>query len=250
MNLSNSSVITINNVIINCDVTWTRTFVSILGVLANSINISVFIHPKLIKETTYKYMLINSINNLVYIFFWLITKLVLDCDLCCTFGVTYSAAVYVIFFIFYLSNCLAVFRISMQVILLFQTYCTLTNRVAKISYKCFVPIAFGFSLILYAQQPFSYSIAKTTTSNGLIVYTPKANQFSNSDIGKLIAIGQTLIRLFLATVVLTILIILNVIEFKKRFNNSVNVGDMGLSAIWRERALSISNARKSKEILE
>lgn len=198
---------------------YARAIVAPVGVLTNFINIVVFMSPKL-RDTCYRYMLTNSITNLIYLTLSFTAIFYVYC-LNCKPPQTYSSAIYTIWFIHFFSSSLAIFRIEVEVILSFQTFCILTKRtwLNKIPYKLILIVLFAFALAIYSQQPFAFSIVRSIYEDGTIVYTPIESEFGNSDIGKSIAIIQTTIRLFLAVIVLTVVNVLNVIEFRQRFKN-------------------------------
>lgn len=205
-----------NPAIVN-GLTWpliVRAFVTPIGVLTNFINICVFLNPRL-NDRRYRYMLASSVTNVLYLSLAFSTIFTTD-DF--KSSLKYSDVVYSIVFD-YTSASLAIFRIFIEVVLSFQTFCKLTNRtyLEKIPYKLILLILFITSLFFYGQIPFAYNIKSEWHNSGYLEYQKEENLFSKSTLGTSITIIQTTIRLFLAVFVLTVLNVINLIEFKKRF---------------------------------
>lgn len=210
---------------------WPKVIICVFGILTNTINIFVFANPKL-SSASYRCMLINSITNLSYLTINLMAVFFYLCNTCQS-STTYFAALFSILVFFYFSSCLAVFRIMIEIVLSLYTYCILTNRAAwieRVALKRLVYVLFVASLIIYGHQPFAYQINQRATrftqgdNDVKVVYTVKASEFGNSVIGKMCAIFQASIRIFLILVVLTFLNLLNLVSFRKRYENRLNNG--------------------------
>lgn len=193
---------------------YARLVVACCGIVTNAINIWVFLNPKL-KDLSYNYMLISSVTNFFYLCISLMTVFFTFC-INCQSSTAYLSTIYSIGFTFYFSSSLAFFRITIEVVLSLNTYCTLTNRnwLNKIPYKRIVFVLFAFALLIYGQQRFSYSIVQIKGPTGY-AYSTQNSVFGDSDIGKFWAIGQSCVRLILAVFVITTLNVLNAIEFRK-----------------------------------
>lgn len=214
--------------------TWTshlRAILCTFGILTNILNMTVFLNTKL-KDPSYKYMLAKSISNVVYLTIAFSVLFFVYCSDCSS-SRSYMAAFYSIGSYLFLASSLQLFRVSIEVFLSLQIYLTLANRNRslsnnnnKLSRKSILAMLFILSLLVYSQQYFAYVIVEShDPDDGLVVYRVKLSEFGRSTVGKTLAITATSLRLFLAIIVLTILNILNVIEFRKRFANR-KVGGM------------------------
>jgi hypothetical protein len=200
---------------------WTQLSELLFGVLTNFANILVFLNPKL-KDTSYTYMLVISITNLSYQGFLFVSTLFNSCVTCATYR-SYFSALYNIAITSYFTSSLAIYRIAIECTLSFHTYCVLTrkNWTSRVSSKLILASLFVASLVIYAQLPFTSSIVSFSTNhNGTTTrFFSQSTDFGRSVLAKTIAIVNTSVRLFLAVIVLTILNVLNVIEFRKRFKS-------------------------------
>jgi hypothetical protein len=193
-------------------------------VLTNSIDISVFLNSRL-KEASYRFMLSTSITNVFYLLLAFPDIYLSDClDL--KSSQTYFAAFFQIAIDTYLTSCLAIFRILVDVTLSLHTFRILINKnwFDQISNKHVLVILFATSLLYFAQEPFAYAILEVVNgpNNTNHVHLALPNDFGNSLTYKWISILQYSNRIFMAVVVLTIVNVLNVFEFKKRFRLKIN----------------------------
>lgn len=201
-----------------------RSIITPCGVLTNFINICIFISPKL-KDISYKYMLVNSITNFFYLVFCFMGLFFSSCiNVNCHSSQTLFATIYTISIINYFTSSLAIFRILIEVTLSLHTYCILTQQkwLTKVSYKLILLILFIISLLFYLEQLFAYSIVTIMSDDDeqrSVVYTSVDNSFGTSALGKSIAVVQFSVRLFLVVVVLTLLNIMNVVQFVRRFGH-------------------------------
>lgn len=197
--------------------TWDLTFRLVvlgIGIVTNIINIAVFVNPRL-KDDSYKYMLTNSVTNFFYLTITFIGVLLYNCTYCPS-SQTYASVVFSIGLIFYVSSCLAIFRIVVEIALSVRTYLILTNKnYERISYRQIIPILFVISMLYYGQQPFIYDIVELRGPSGQVLYGSRTNLFGNSSFAKILVIVQFSVRIFLAVVVLSTVNSLNVFEFKK-----------------------------------
>lgn len=187
-------------------------FICILGVAFNSLNITVFLNPKM-KDPTFKYMLAMSISNLFYNGF-LSYAIALYCSEC-SISKTYGTQVFVIFIDHYLTSCLAIFSNLVEIILSLQRYFILTNNIysKNISYRWAISIIAFISFVFYLPSLFSDKIAET--NNTTIYYTVVPNEFGKSTTAVHIGIAWSVIRIILSSIILSSINILNVIEFRK-----------------------------------
>lgn len=182
------------------------------GLVTNIINVLAFLSPKL-KDTCYKYMLATTLNNLIYLIINVMGILFYYC-LNCSSSQTYFAAVYSIAASLYLSNCTSVMRILLDVTISLRTYFILINKNLEwLSYKIVLVILMCISLLYYAQIPFSYS----PSTVDFVTYSVHSNTFGSSTLNRWLIIGQYIVRMGLAVVVLSIVNVLNLIQFRKRY---------------------------------
>lgn len=193
--------------------------ISLLGIITNFINICVFLNPKL-KDISYNYMLSNSITTFFYLIFLFMDSFFVVC-INCQSSQTYFASIYNILINGYFTSCLAIFRILTDVTLSVRTLQILKNKkwLEKVSYKWILTIWFVFSLIFYAPQVFAYDICAKQSS--IQSYYMVLNNFGRTIYYVIITNIETSIRLFLAVIVLGAVNVLNVVEFKKRFNHGI-----------------------------
>lgn len=189
----------------------------IFGIISNSLNICVFLNPKL-KETNYRYMLADSITNMSYqalLFIGTIFGFFINISS----NQFYFSAFFQISITNYFTSSLAIMRIAIEITLSVQIYCILRNKnwINRVSYKVMLTILGTLCVVIYLFIPFQYNIVQTIAQNGSTQYTPVLNDFGNSSLGKSLAVSVTLFRLFLVSIVLSILNILNAIEFRKRY---------------------------------
>lgn len=199
--------------------------ISLLGILTNFINICIFLNPKL-DETSYRYMLSNSITNLLYLVFIFMATFFVGC-LNCLSSQTYFAEFYRIFINDYFTSCLAIFRILIDITLSVRTLRVLKNKkwLENISYKWILIFWFLFSLIFYVPVAFAYAIysmmSQSPIYGSIQLFYADVNDFGNSLAYVVISNIETSVRLFLAVVVLSTVNVLNVIEFRRRFCHGV-----------------------------
>ena len=197
---------------------YTRMVFAILCILTNIINICVFLNPKL-KDITYKYMLINSITNVIYMALSCSSVLFYYCNECPS-SQTYLSALFSIIFTFYIFDCLKLFHIIIQIIISMRIYLILLNNTHKAnSYKRILTISATLTMAFFIQEPFSFEIFTRRNQFDSIVFHIRANEFGKSVLGRSLVIAQFSTRIFLAVFVLGFINILSVIEFRKRFNH-------------------------------
>lgn len=185
-----------------------------IGIITKLVNIFVFLNPKL-KDITYKYMLVNSITNLIYLVISFAGVFTYNCTYCPS-SQTYPAVIFSIYLIFYVSSCLAIFRILVETAISVRTYLILINRnFNRLNYKQILLTLFIISMVYYFRQPFIYYIIE---SNDQLVYA-SVNQFGNSSFFKSLVLVQFILRIFLAVILLTTINILNVIVFNRRLKS-------------------------------
>ena len=198
--------------------TYCSLVICLFGVLTNLINISVLSNSKL-KDPSYSYLLAKSVVDFIYLSLAFVNQIVNYCFEC-TWSQTYLVNLYGLAIGVYLMPCLVIFRLLIENIVSVYIYLILSNRVRlinRVSYKLAIFLSFTLSVLFYAQRPFSVYIA----SNDDLVYYYKYTEFRLSRAYRIISIIQSLIRISLAVILLSIVNILNLVRFKKRFKSGV-----------------------------
>lgn len=220
MNQTNSS----DNIFVTdnmSSLTWDlyiRMVVAIFGILANIINVFVFLNSEL-KHITYKYMLANAINNIVYLSLSFASVLFYYC-LRCPSSHTYVAAIMSIAFAYYFLDCLKLMHVLLQITISLRILFILLNKslIRRTSYPFVLVLLTIVSMVFFVQEPFSVEIYTRVNQNGRVIYSTRNNRFGNSDVSKYLVLVQFAIRVLFAVVVLSFINILNVFEFKKRMH--------------------------------
>lgn len=217
-----------------------KMMATLFGTLTNTINILVFLSPKLNKDmNSYKFMLVNSCATVLYLSLAFSSAMFVSCTSCSTYG-TYFAA----FFTAYIGsgfcfNTLSYFRILVELTLSITTFYMLTNRsnwFIRASFRSVLISLLVISILIITHLLFNFTVAadlsKTTNSINITYYAYKTTDFGNG-VGKDLSIVAILFRLTLAVIVLPIINILNVIEFRKRLNQKITKSVMINSLITR-----------------
>ena len=225
MNETNSSMIPIIPSIYSESFTWptlARLVVSAFAVVTNLINVTVFANPKL-KETSYKYLFYNSLSCIVYSAIQVFNSILNGCLTCESFN-TYLVSIFSIYFAIYTSGVLAVFQVISKSIITLNTYCILTNRnwFDRISYKFLIILILFFPAVIFSFMPFGISIVGIPNpQNGNIKYLSLPNSFFFTPFYTYTTIFRNFFRLFLSVVFMSYVNILNVIQFRKRYQTRV-----------------------------
>jgi hypothetical protein len=197
----------------------------IIAVLTNSLNVTVFINPKM-KDTSFKYLLCISISEVVYagISTFIFVTFCDDCQI----NRYYSVQVYIIYQALIVRT-LALFCIFCDTVLSIERYMILKNKkflkphwhkyvifsLLVISFLFYFPLHFSKEII-----PIYYN---NNTTNMTIIdnnsYKLVSTEFGKSIIGKILLINASVFRLFFGSILLTIINVMNLYEFKKRYQN-------------------------------
>lgn len=200
------------------NLTWSlylRLVFAALGILANLVNIIVFMNSRL-QDVAYKYMLATSATNFVFLSIHFAIVFLNSC-IHCPSSESYTAAILSILLGFYLQNCMAVLRLFFEIMISLRIYFILLNKsFERVSYKIILLLLAILSLVYYIQQPFSYTIAYSKKWDNTISYSVKATSFGNSAAAKWLMVSQFSVRIFLTMIVLCLINILSVIEFRRR----------------------------------
>ena len=199
---------------------------SIFGLVSNIINIIVFMHPKM-KDVSFKYLLAISISHLFYCAFSIYST-VLYCETCLC-NKTYSSQFYKLLINYYFTSCLAIFGHLCELFISMHRYLQLKNLkyLDRISVKLNLFILFTFSLLLYLREILAYNILQTKSFiNGTLIdvtYSLTKTEFGNTSAANIIPIVIALVRIFISTVLITVINIGIVYEFHKRFNKRIQL---------------------------
>ena len=195
----------------------------IIAVLTNSLNVTVFINPKM-KDTSFKYLLCISISEVFYAgisTFIFVTF----CDHC-QINKSYSVQVYIIYQAL-IARTLALFCIFCDVVLSIERYMILKNKkfLKPHWHKYVIFSLLVISFLFYFPLHFSKEIIpiyNNNTTNMTLIdnsYKLVSTEFGKSIIGKILLINASVFRLFFGSILLTIINVMNLYEFKKRYQN-------------------------------
>ncbi len=198
------------------------------GVLTNLINITVFVNPR-ITDKCFKYMLVNSISDMVYLSLFLvvyyipmhfyITK--------CQIG-SYSYTAQLLFFLVndYFSSTLAFFTILTDILLSLKRLMIVTNKyyATWISYKVAISACYLLSLILYSPVLFLKKIEPRSGPNGTF-YTIVPTNFAETRIGTATPIILSSFRIFMGIVVLSTINIVTTLKLKSQLMKKMENND-------------------------
>lgn len=225
MNQTNSTttraITTTASLSIVSSLTWqdyVRLAISSVGLITNGINISVFLNPKL-KETSYRFMLAKSVANFLYLAISFANEFLVYCSTC-EISSTYFANLYAITMYVYSIGTLSIYRAFIENMILLHTYCILTNK----NWTKKIPswlIILGLTVIACAYnipKLFNYSINQIP---GQDVWYVSMTSFGISATNKTLTIAQTIFKIFLTSVTLPLINILNMIMFRRRFKNRI-----------------------------
>lgn len=195
------------------------------SVITNLLNIAVFLHPKM-KDATFKYMLMISVSNCLYAGL-LSYGYVIYCN-DCSLNSTYGTLLFKILVEYFFTSCLAMFSILVEIVISIHRYCILKNNGmfhSQTSLRWIAICLFVFSILFYLPVVFTYEVKsiEIVRNSSLITYTKVKTEFGRTSIGQSLPIIQSLVRIFLSTIVLSIVNIANIIEFRKRFKKKLEL---------------------------
>lgn len=192
--------------------------ISVAGVCTNAINICVFLSPKL-KETSYRFMLARSVANLLYLALSFVDEFLVYCNNC-PITYTYFAVLYTITAYVFLIGTLSIYRAFIENVILLHTYCILTNKNwTKIIRSIWIVLILAvISLVYNIPKLFSFSIEQVP---GVDMFYVDYTKFGASFTNKVLVITQTLFKIFLTSVLLPVNNLVNLILFRRRFNNRI-----------------------------
>jgi hypothetical protein len=198
------------------------------GVLTNLINITVFVNPR-ITDKCFKYMLVNSISDMVYLSLFLVVYYIPMhfCVAKCQIG-SYSYTAQLLFFLFddYFSSTLAFFNILTDILLSLKRLMIVTNKyyATWISYKVAISACYLLALILYSPVLFLKEIEPSSSPNGTF-YTIVPTKFASSGIGTATPIILSSFRIFMGIVVLSTINIVTTLKLKSQLMKKMENND-------------------------
>lgn len=208
--------------------------VTSFGMLTNIINISVFLQIKQ-KDVRFKYMLWKSLGSFFYLAFSFMSEFFSNCTNCPSTKL-YFSIFHSIYFVIYLSSCLALFRILVELVLCLNTFSILIGRnwFAKIAPQIILIIIGIVSLAFYSPRFAAYTILMEPLTNNYYIGITK---FGQSNAFKVISMTQSLVRTFFNVVVLGLINMFTLIQVRKWFRvrsvefviNQVNILQFGIN---------------------
>lgn len=201
--------------------TWSayiRLALSLFGVVLNLLNILVFLSPKL-KGPCYQLMLVKSVANLFYNSFSVATEFATYC-VNCEITQYYASVVYTIVVNFYISSCVALLRILIEIAVSIYTFCILQNKFwSKKRWSIVITVALVvITCSVYAPRLFAYTPFRMPGSK--TIYRISLTSFGLSDAFRIIGYVQQFLRIFFAVVVSSIINLVNMVKFKRRFSKN------------------------------
>lgn len=154
------------------EVCWTYILplICLFGLITNLLNMIVFVSISKLKETLYKYMLINSIVDFFYLIILSFISLSKCGSLCGMIGNSYLAKFYELYLFFYLSNVLCVFNSLIEICFTLNRYLAISDlkhkcKFEKLSFGVIVFMLFVVSSVWYLPILFTKNIEYITISN-------------------------------------------------------------------------------------
>ena len=199
---------------------WTaylRMSFCFIGVISNLVNLSVFLSPEL-KDASYKFMMIKTISNIVYLSVAITTEIFSYCSKCSWFS-TYSAQLFFIIGGMILPGLLTVFRLLIELSVSTYTSCILINRPWPGKYTHFWVIlaCIALSVGFYMPNAFYYTVIMYDTD----MFLAWPTSFYATNAAKIITLVQMFTRVILAILIIPSINFLNLVMFKKRFQNGI-----------------------------
>jgi hypothetical protein len=209
--------------------------VALLGTISHIINIAVLLSLEL-KDISYKFMLANSVNNTFYLLLCGINVLFLCKDGCEKRDLPLMLIIFFLVIEEYLTSCMAVFNLLILIFLSLQRTFIVLNKslLQNISAIKSILIFSLISLIFYSPiltiQRIELSNQNATSNNiTSILYSTVPTEFGSSAFGKQVRTILNSLRIFTATVLLTIANLINFIAFKRYFDKRKKMIKMKIS---------------------
>ena len=216
----------------------------IFGVLTNTINAAVFIHRKM-KDISFKYLFIMSLAEVIYLGFY-IMQFMTSCNHCDIELVrSYSFQVYHVYIMSISGKTVSLFIILCEIFLSLQRYMVLLNK-KYLKPTSHYYLLFGLliiSFMFHSPEIFMKRIVSIENSSRNVTvegYKNENNDFGNSTTGKTIVVSIIFSRTVLISVVMPIINLLSLYEFRKRYNREeIHVNNL------RRKTRNAVNKKKS-----
>lgn len=197
-----------------------RLAINSFGIVTNAFNLFIFANSKL-KSPCYQLMLVKSVSSLLYNIFGVVSEFVSYCNNC-QLKMFYFSTLYTLSISSYFTTCLAMFRISIEIVLSIHTFCLLRNKCwTRMRWTILICVSVAiFVCGLQAVRLWANRIVPLTGSMKFFLVIPSSLGLSTSY--RIFICFHLSLRVFLAVVLLTTLNILNMIQFSKRFKSEPN----------------------------
>lgn len=190
----------------------------VFGIFSVLVSIKVFLHPKL-NDQVYKFLLVESVNDFVYLVFLAFYPVAYHPNL----DHTLASRVYYYAIDYYLTSCMAVMNIFVELFLSAQRLSIVLNKsfLKNVSFKwATIGIACA-SLVYYAPI---LSLKTFVRVNGTAnQYVLERSSFGQTTFGKLIMPMLSVIRAFLVSVCLSILNFVCLFRFRAYLKNKAKL---------------------------
>lgn len=201
----------------------TFSSLSLFGVFTNILNIFVFLNKKL-KDPSYKYTLALSVNNFLNLLCG-VFRIFIGCgQLCSSNRASFYGQLYLLAVDDFLTSALSINATFIEVYLSAQRLLLIMNKPFLHTFSCkiVIPTFAVLSLIIYLPLLLIKNINPVFVQNNqtieqFTVYSLSLNEFGKTSFGKVLPIVLTLIRVFLAVVVLFTINIFASYKFKIYF---------------------------------
>lgn len=136
--------------------------ISVYGMITNIINIIIFRDPKF-EDPIYIYLIAHSFADLFYLFFVFFSIFSYVSNFFLSFVQSYTIMLCGLYLANYLTSCLAIFNILIELIVSFQRLLILINAkyhnyIRNISVRLVLLVLFIFSLLLYVHEIIFYQV--------------------------------------------------------------------------------------------
>jgi hypothetical protein len=210
--------------------------ICIMGMITNGLNTAVFLNSKM-KNTTFKFMLAISIND----FFYLLFDVCIAINYCKNCSSIKNSYVYNLFLLYiedYLTSCMAIFSILANIILSLHRFCIITNKKYWIwtKHKWIIFSILIISILYYL--PVIFFKKKSNENIHNFIYNDETSEY--------IHLALHVFRIFLNVFVLSILNIVNVVQYKKMNSNKLLIKNMAKRSTLETNQSLTANFKETK----
>jgi hypothetical protein len=203
--------------------------ICIFGMFSNIISVIILTNSKIRNYSTFKYMLATSISNFFYLLLIMPSTLE-NCSTYCSFILkTYWFNFLRLYLFIYLTSCLAIFSILVDIVLSLKYYQIITNKLYEDNVSPVKRIIFLLtiiSILYYLPAVFLNSIENCQNNQREEQY-----EIANKDLNFSIEMILHTIRLILVFVILTVINILNCIKYNELTKNKILIKNNRIRAI-------------------